>query len=324
MIVRNISADVGKYNTKICVKRTGAEGIQRVCIRTKVDETNANNNIFLGNTSLKVNFEGKEYLVGEAAETVSYETSKALNIHRVALYSAIASGNLIDNGDVVNLTIGAPMSMYLNHKICKEFKNYIAPVDTIITITVNGVTKSFTFGKVIVLPESSGILFSDVKRFMGKTVAVVDIGGLNANCSIFRNLSPVLSAVFTCNAGSNVMQEELQKRLNVELSVQIPNYMMDQILLDGYIKKDLEKSAQIIHDYKLEHVCKLKNECVAKGWDFDTINNLIFCGGTSLGLKKEILEVFPYTDESNFVPNAEFANAEGFLKFLLGQTSINR
>lgn len=318
MMVRNISIDAGKYATKVAIKR--AEGIQRLSFRTKVDETSANNNVFLSKDNYKVSYNGKNYLVGDAAETVSFSTSKAENIHKVAAYTAIAY--LVDNGDVVNIAVGCPMSVYLNAAACKDFKDFIFPEGETITITVNETTKSFVIGKVVVLPESSGVIFLDIVKFTGKTVAVIDIGGLNANCAVFKNLSPVLSAVFTTNLGSNVMMEELEKKLNAEFSVQIPKYLMDQIIKDGYIKKDPEASAKLIHDYKLEHVRKIMNECRAKGWDFDTMN-IIFVGGTSLGLKKEILEVFPYVDETNLTENATFTNAEGFLKFLLGQAKAN-
>ena len=211
------------------------------------------------------------------------------------------------------------MSVYLNANACKEFMHFIFPEGETVTITVNGTTKRFVIGKVVVLPESSGVLFTDMTKFLGKTVGIIDIGGLNANCTVMKNMSPVLSATFTTNLGSNVMTEDLEKKLNTEFSVQIKGYQMDQILKDGFIKKDPEASAKLIHDYKLEHVKKILNEARAKGWDFDTMN-VVFVGGTSLGLKKEILEVFPYIDESNITQNAAFANAEGFLRFLLGQT----
>lgn len=315
MVVRYLAVDCGKHSTKVCIKR--AEGnIQKISFRTKVDESNANNNLFLGKDSFKVSFNGKNYTVGDAAETMSFSTSKAEEIHKIAAYTAIAT--LVDNGDVVNIAVGCPMSVYLNANSVKAFKDFIFPEGQTITITVNNVTKSFVIGKVLVLPESSGILFTDMARFANKTVGVIDIGGLNANCTVFKNLSPVISAVFTTNLGSNIMAEDLEKKLNMEFGTSIKAWQMDQILTDGFIKKAPEESSKLIHDYKREHVRKILTECKAKGWDFDTLD-VVFVGGTSLQLKDEIIEIFPYISEKDLVENAAFANAEGFLKFLTGQ-----
>lgn len=118
-------------------------------------------------------------ILGEQAEVASSKSSKAELHHKVAAYTALA--RLVESGDEVVAAVGCPQQVFENAETKEQYKRYLFPKCRI-DIKVNGTTKHFTVKNVLVLAESSGIIYLEEARYADRMVGVVDIGGLNINC----------------------------------------------------------------------------------------------------------------------------------------------
>ncbi len=87
-----------------------------------------------------------------------------------------------------------------------------------ISIKVSDTTKHLVIRSVIVLPESSGVIFLEPEKYGKSLIAVIDIGGLNINCSTYNLVVPVLSTLYTDTLGSNVLTQNLKNALSTKLT----------------------------------------------------------------------------------------------------------
>ena len=312
MITKLISVDSGKYATKAYLKGETKETSKKISFRTKMDETNEDT--ASDARSCVFEYNGKRVLLGDEAETVDYEKSKAKDIHKFATYAAIAQ--LTEDGDEVILTIGCPLSIFNNVEERKQYKEYMVDEGRI-TVYLNGKTKSFTIKAAMVCPEGSGIIYKNPARYKNSLIGVVDIGGLNSNCCIYDRLHPVKSTCFTTNLGANVMRNELKQRLNsVFPEANIADWQMEDVISKGFIKSHKEESASIISEFLQRHVTNIIEECKKKGWDIKNID-FIFVGGGSKLFSTEIQKIITDAEISE---NAEWDNVEGFAE--IGAASL--
>ena len=307
---RFIAIDGGKFGTK------SARMIKDDTVVTDMFRTKIMVNPQIVPTtegSYLVEYEGDRYIVGDNAESMSYETSKKLLIHKICLLTAIA--NIVDCADEVILAVGCPLSEFFNETSRKEYAKYIAPIGEH-KIKVDGSVKYFKIKKVDVYPESIGIAYLNIPRFKDDAIGVIDIGGLNVNGCVYNKLAPVASTIFTANLGSNVLTVNVQNALKTEFGVNPKDYEMESILRKGFIKTAPEESREVIARVKREHIENILAECKKQQWELATLD-IAFTGGTSLYLKNEIMSIFPYINTDNFSEDAPFLNVKGFLKMLL-------
>lgn len=310
MAVKAIAIDSGKYATKAAIRKQ--DGTERdLVFRTKM-EVGTLRSEAQGNSYI-VCYEGKKYLIGEQAETISGKTTKAEEIHRICAYTAISQ--LAESGDDLIIAIGCPLTTYENAVARKAYKEYMFPSKEL-TITVNNVTKHYNIKTVIVMPESSGVIYQDEAKYKDATVGVIDIGGLNVNCCVYRQIVPILSTLYTSNLGSNVLTQGLINTLQTIYNEDIPAWMAEDIVKDGYMIDNtspdgkLAGSEKTIEDYKKQHIKKIISECEKNSWNMRT-TRLIFSGGTAQLLEKEIRAIYP---TATICEDAGMANVRGFLK----------
>lgn len=302
-LLRFVSVDSGKYATKGVMKIEDGKN-KTIIFRTKMDPTKEEKSS--DKKSFVVEYKGERYLIGESAETVDYEKSKAKKIHKIATYAAI--GYLVDDGDEVVLTIGCPIAIFYNVDERNQYKKFMHD-ESEISIYINGVTKKFTIRKVIICPESSGIIYKNPNKYKDKLVGIIDIGGLNTNCCVYDRLAPVRSTHFTTNLGANILRNELKQYLNsVFPDANLQDWQMEHIIKNGYIKSHKEESKKVIAEFLQMHVNNIIEEAKKKNWDIKNID-LIFVGGGSKLLEREIKNVIPDAEVSE---TAEWDNAEGF------------
>lgn len=300
-----IAVDSGKYATK-SVYRDGKGNILRASYRTKMDPTNEIKST--DRNSFVVQFEGKSYLIGQEAETINFDKSKALLIHKLATYASIC--RYVDDGESVILAVGCPLSIFQNVEERHRYQAFMGK-DKDVRILLNGEERYFTLEKVIVCPESSGIIYQRVSDFKQRLVGIVDIGGLNTNCCVYHNLTPIKSTSFTTNLGANILTNELKQLLNSNFpDANLQDWQMEDIIKKGFIKSNRAESEQIIKNFLQTHIRNVINEMTKKGWDVKNID-LIFVGGGSKLLESEIKQLIEDADISS---NAEWDNVEGFLK----------
>lgn len=301
-----IAVDSGKYATK-AVRRTASGEIKRMMFRTKMDETKEVT--ISDRKSCIVKIDGKSYVVGDSAETVDYEKSKAKEIHRICAYTAVAK--LLEPGEKeVVMAIGCPLSIFSNVEERANYKNYFME-ETDIIININGERKDFVIKDIVVCPESSGIIFGHHKEYKNSMVGVVDIGGLNTNCAVYNKLNPIKSTMFTTNLGANILMNDLKQLINSSFpEANIQDWQMETVISHGFIKSHKEESAELITKFFEKHLRNILDECKRKGWDLNNLD-LVFVGGGSKLLEKEITK---FTISGTVISaSAEWDNAEGFL-----------
>jgi plasmid segregation protein ParM len=301
-----IAVDSGKYATK-AVRRTASGELKKIMFRTKMDDTNevSSND----RKSCVVKLDGKSYMIGNSAETVDYEKSKAKDIHRICVYTAVAKMLEKDEKEVV-IAVGCPLSIFVNVNERANYRNYFME-DTDVIISINGEKRDFTIKDVVVCPESSGIIFGHHKEYKNRMVGVIDIGGLNTNCAVYDRLNPVRSTMFTTNLGANILMNDLKQVINSTFpEANIQDWQMEHIISEGYIKSHKSESAEIITNFFTKHFLNILDECKRKGWDLNNID-LVFVGGGSKLLEREINKLAP--EGSVISSTAEWDNAEGFL-----------
>jgi len=300
-----IAVDSGKYATKSVFKKSEG-GFVKNQYRTKMDPTNElkTNDPY----SSVVKYGEHRVIIGHEAEGVDYDRSKSKLIHKIATYAAIY--RYVDNGDDVILTIGCPLSIFGNVEERAKYQEFLGEGKEI-NISLNGIPKVFNIKKVVVCPESSGIIYKDVERFKDKLVGIIDIGGLNTNCCVYNKLAPIRSTSFTTNLGANVLRNELKQKLNSEIpEANLQDWQMEDIITKGFIKSQKEKSKEIIKSHLQKHILVILEETKKKGWDIKNID-IIFVGGGSKLLKNEINNI---VKDAEISENAEWDNVEGFYK----------
>lgn len=303
-----IAVDTGKFATKAVTLR--GDGSERfITFRTKSEETQRSE---AQGKSYIVEYKGKRYLVGEQAEVSSAKLTKAEDIHRISTYTAIHQ--LSSGDDTVVVAIGCPLSVFENPESKEAYKKYMFP-DRQIEIKVNETTKKLTILSVIVFPESSGIIYLD-RKYESMSAGIIDIGGLNVNACVYNKTMPIISTLFTENLGSNVLAQNLKNALATKYGEDIPQWMMEDILRDGYVVDNMsssgirEGSKEFIADFKRKHIESIIKKCEANGWNL-RLTRLVFTGGTSELLRNEILQVIP---GAIICEEPEKVNVRGFLK----------
>lgn len=303
--VKLVAVDSGKYATKAIVKLADGK-TKKLMFRTKMDKTEEVFTTLRETYAIKVGNHPR-YLIGEGAEGVDYEKSKAKDIHKFAIYTAIS--RLVDNGDHVNLAIGCPLTVFNNVNERAAYKDFIMG-DKEIHMVVNGEDFEFTIDSLVVCPESSGIIWTNVKEYERKLIGIIDIGGLNTNACVYEKMNPIKSTSFTNNLGANILRNELKLALNerfVECNLQ--DWQMEDIIENGFIKSNPEESRTLISNFLTGHIETVLNDCKRKGWDLNNID-IVFVGGGSKLFKREIRTLLPTATISQ---TAEWDNCEGFL-----------
>lgn len=299
-----IAVDSGKYATKAYTK--DGDKVNKIMFRTKMDVTDEEYSSLAETFVITVGDNPQHYLLGNGAENVDYDKSKAKDIHRFAIYTAIA--RLAENGDTVSLTVGCPLSVFNNVQERKSYEEFIYNGGSI-KMTLNGNPFEFTIDKVNVCPESSGIIWNHMEEYTKKIVGIIDIGGLNTNACVYEHLAPVKSTAFTNNLGANILRNELKLALNQKfIDCNLQDWQMEDIIENGFIKSNPQESRAFITAFLSNHIQTVLNDCKRKGWDLNNID-IIFVGGGSKLLKREILALLPAGEISK---NAEWDNVEGF------------
>ncbi len=317
---RTIAIDSGKYLTKAAMRRADGSN-SLMAFRTKVDESDMDGSRILNprETHL-VKFGGVYYVVGEGARRSDVkEITKATSIHKVAVYTAIAL--LVDSGDIVNCVLGCPLSVFKSRDAVAEYRNYIMPQGQQVNIEVDGVTKTFVIKSSIVLPEGIGTILLNPKKYGKGIVGVIDMGGLNCNCALFRNTFPVPDSMFTNNFGGNDLNIAIRRKLQTLLGTELMDELLEQDILQGYDLADETESRCVISDCKEAQVTKVLDACMEAGWNVRSMP-LVFTGGTSYLLREEIARLVPTASAEDILPDVRFANVLGFLTAIAGEATL--
>jgi plasmid segregation protein ParM len=301
--------DAGKFETKAIAKYSTGE-IKRLKYRTKIMD-NTNEYDVVGN-SYKVEYEGKKYIIGEQGEEVSYEVSKNNDTHIISLYTAI-SQFIQFNGQTVQLAFGIPTGVYTKKENREAYKSNILRNNGKIYIKVNGIEYNFIIENCLTLPEGAGIVYLRPELFKNKRVSVIDLGGMNMGYSIYNSLVPEVNTFFNVNYGGFHLEAELMKELNTRFNVDLDEKDLQYIIQQGYLRLNgqVQKESIKIIDAAIDRfIVRIIQESKKYGNDI-SLMDVVMVGGTSTILEKKIKDYIPHI---TLVNNAQWTNAEGFLK----------
>lgn len=304
-----ISIDPGKYATKaVALNRNNK--MEKVYFRTKIFRLNNNIELEAQGKSFNVNLEGENYIIGDQGEEIDYTVDKANINHKLATYTAATQ--LLEDCKAIKLVIGCPTSIYRNKNLRDEYKNYIWNNGRV-RVVVNDKSYSFLIENVLVLPEGSGIVYTKPELFKDKRVAVIDLGGLNMNFTIYDNLVPQPSSMFTINHGYAEIETKLTNELNSMYGTSFTSNDIQNIVRQGGVKVRGTvdpKSSNVIDSIIEQYMVKLIQETRKNNFNLDMMD-VVFVGGTSLLIHDKILHHLPHATIMN---NALWANVEGFYK----------
>lgn len=265
--------------------------------------------------SYVVEFGKHKYVFGSQASGRSRELDKKDTNHKLGAYLAISQ--LVENGDEVDLVIGSPLSVFLQKDNREDFKQFMSSQETI-NLVVNGTPFTFTIKSVTVAPESSGLTFQEkhYDLFNDDIVAVVDIGGLNTNISVYNNFNLVRSNCITLNNGVYPLMELLRSDLSALSGSRITEQQIRHIVKNGVLKLanvSVDGSSEIIKKKSVDTIKQILNAAKDKDFDLMTFEKVAFTGGGSHDLQTYISSLVPHAKIS---ANCLYDNVYGWLELL--------
>lgn len=304
-----ISVDPGKFATKAFTLDKDKVK-QNIYFKTRVLELKNNISFDAQGNSFNVILNGEEYIIGEQGEEIDYNVGKDSIYHKLAVFTATTQ--LLDGYKAVRLVVGCPTSIYRNKNLRRDYKDYIWNNGSVI-INVNSKLYTFLIENVLVLPEGSGVVYTRPELFKDKRVAVIDLGGLNMNFTIYDNLIPQPSSMFTINHGYAEIETKLTNELNSLYGASFMSSDIQNILKQGGVKirgKIDPRSSNVIDNIIEQYMVKLIQETRKNNFNLDVMD-VVFVGGTSLLIHDKILHHLPH---ATIINNALWANVEGFYK----------
>jgi len=273
-----ITVDAGKYQTKALLKSNGIK------FRTKLEEIDNSISIDKGK-NFHITWKDRHYLIGDGAKYVDYDVSKHKLQHKLAVYTSC--GTLLKNNPdkKVKLVVLAPLQTYTNSQAREEYRQFILN-DYRANFELDGQEMALYIEDVTIFAEAIGVSVSNIDRFKDKTVGILDIGGLNVNGIIVKNMKPIRDTEFTINAGSLIVMEKIRKELNKEIkNANIQEYQMDTIMQQSYYNGDKEHSKEIIQSTLSNHFKDIIQTTKASNWDLKGLDIVVTGGGClDLGL----------------------------------------
>ncbi|MDM0935652.1 recombinase [Clostridium perfringens] len=311
-----LSADIGKYETELTGRdlSLSTEDLKTVRFRTKLYDLKKGYVDVEGNSYL-VEFEGGKYIVGEQGQDKSFDTSKTKFLHQIACYTAITEflePNTKDNE--IYMVLACPFSVLSVQEAKEEYKEFIKSKG-IINITVNGENYEFEIKDILIKAEGSGIIYLEPNLFEGKTVGIVDLGGLNMAWSLYVNGVCKKDDRFIEECGTDRLIEIVREQLSIYRKGNlVSNDTAEKALHEGGLKKAgkidnestvfIEKSKEAYLDEVLKHI-------EAHKYNIDEIDMIVFVGGTPKHIKENISNKIIHS----YIPvNSELTTVEGLYK----------
>lgn len=301
-----IAIDCGKMNLKAKC------GEREIFYKNAISNYNGDSGM-LGNNTFNVEWEGKEYLVGERATTMMYGEGKDNDSH--ILSTLVAVTHFLDEDSVnedVYLTYGESFAKYVNI----EHKNNIkAKLEKRHRIKVGDKQYDFNIRTVHILPEGIGHILQEFELYQGMQY-VVDIGGTTVNFLTVNDGLPVRELSTSFELGIHSIRGRVVKEMT---EAGLPR--MDDLIIDEYIRKGAknEKVQKIINEAKLQQLRDLDGELSKYKIDIHGIlmvEDVVFIGGTSQLLEKEIKD---YYKGATVLPEGMLANVRGFYTYGLAK-----
>lgn len=339
--IKVVSVDTGKFQTKALIfdilEETDENGVvvEKLVPRTITIESTMGGAETLDRLSSHeiTMINGKKYSFA-GGKSVANTQTKETEEHQAFTMKAI--GDLVENGDVVDLVVGQPLNMFSNKEKRKQFETFMRfgveysgnGTDVVEVQIADGDgenIKRFYIREVMCAPETLSALMTLGSRkaeFEYTASLIADLGGRNAQfLPLLANLKPDPNATFkSYNLGSIMLADAITEKIkshrqddtfDKNIVLNALTYKMNMGHHDK--RKSMEDIVKIIDDYIYKTYLPQIEECMVSEGLNDT-KKIIFTGGTALLLKTYLEEYFrDYKEyEITFLTNPIFANCMGY------------
>lgn len=270
-----------------------------------------------------ITINGKIWYIGEMARKEGGMVFRAFTneerynneIYQVVLATALAIASE-DNDEPITLVTGLPLSQYKPEKenFSKFLNNYSAYVE------FKGKIKEIKLDKSLVFPQAVGILFSPGFKFIKEElkpetkISVIDIGFRTTDVATFiynenKKFKIRTEESFSIDIGMSTLFNKLTSPIiNKYKLIDIPLDDVEQTF-NRYLKGDTEFKDEI-EKIKQQVVQEIHEKFETKTRKSNIESYVVFAGGGSIALEKELLQKFKNT---LYVANTQMANSLGFL-----------
>lgn len=267
---KTVSIDSGKHAFKMFW------GEDRLIFENKIEEIKEKSPVY----HTIVEFNGKLYSVAGSGDK-SWDASKDDELHQVSIYYGLTRIGL--NADCeLNLVIGTPALKFRNQIAKQSYRDRVYNNGKA-ELTVNGRKHTLLINDVLVLPESSGIIYQveNYKEYSQELIGVVDVGGLNAQGIVYDRTNIINQTIFTENLGANILEVKVKNALNEE------NYNFQLFEIYHILRKldrESEDIQRIVKNVMEKHLNQIFEIMKANNWNTNHMV-IVFTGGGSLLLK---------------------------------------
>lgn len=295
---------------------------------------------------VEVNGEKLYYRVGLPLQSLNQESSSMDDPSRykkieykieclISIYRQISQA--ANNRELICVTTGVPTKHYGNKSVSESIKNQL-----IGTHCING--RNFTISEVAIIGQCESTYYSELLNERGeanpkfaveaseKNLMYIDIGhGTTDYCQVQRLVVaekaqiPGMKSVWSKIKKSAEKDEDFKATNPLILGIEGQLQKTGKITFNN-ITVDVEKE----RNKELNNYAKKVIEHLSKELEDRSYNEIIICGGGSIGLEKYLLKVINETyshnslrDRFRFLNNAQESNAIGYLRFGLNVLSRN-
>ena len=304
----------------ICGMDIGNENVQLVLpnskfkFKNKVDEGKSiDTNLTIGKNTYNVEYENMKYVIGDYAEQPSNRMEgKDSDKHLLACLTSLTTS--VENGSDVKLAIGESLNAYFNKAHKDSIRSRFIGIHK---IKVNGKVYTYNIKDIHILPEGVGHkLLNHTKYLNNKVSYTLDLGSSTINYGYFEGLIPIESKCAAYNLGMHNLISNISKSFARNGGpCNCTQQQIKEYIECGCRNQKLQEIVEIEINKQFD---KLESLLQADGINIHHLDEIEFCGGVTITLKKYIEARY---SNAVIVDNSLWSNAEGFFKFAVQKFS---
>lgn len=270
------------------------------------------------NTVLEMEFDGKNYILGESngefiadADKLKSESGKTLL--KLTTLAAIGLSYPEEKFIEVNIVAGLPVAYYSKQK--DDFKKFMKELDgSVITLNKLGFKQTIKIDEVLIFPQSAGIIIE--KSIREESSLVIDVGGGTWDVSQFSGLKLVKKATY--GEGMLILYSNLAQYLNSNYYTKYNATDMYDLLKRGYFTAEGQKQSTSILDPMIkEHVTNVMTQ-IKRDFETTNVDNIFGIGGGIEEVEEYILKDLPAMKTQK---DSQFNNVKNFA--LIGKIKLD-
>lgn len=262
------------------------------------------------NEVTQVIIDGKNYIVGEQEgkyisdqDKLKDETNK--EILKVCTLTAIGLSYPADTFIDINLVVGVPVAYYSKQK--EEFKEMIEDLSGEIFINEIGFNQTININKVLVYPQSAGIIFKNATKLKNQSSLVIDIGGGTWDLSQFDGLKLIKKATY--QQGMLILDSKITQWINSNYYTTFKTNEVYDLIKKGFFTAYGTKTGVKVFEHIIEdHVFEVSTD-IKHDFDVNSVDNIFLIGGGAEILKDYLDK---YINNIEIESNPQFTNATCF------------